>query len=256
MREGGFHGRTVLITGAGGALGRATAQALAERGADLVLADVSPATLEAVLAACPGAKGMVVDVTDPAALERLAAFARDAFGRPVEKLVAAAGVLGPMKPLIEVSEEEFDRTFDVNLRALWRLSKLIIPQMREVGRGSVVLFSSTAGLQASKVLSLYSVTKGALTMLTRNLALNHAAEGIRVNCVCPGTIAGPMAEANVAFAEGPEAQAQRRAEIIAAHPMARLGLPEEVAAAVVFLLDDAAGFTTGTALPVDGGRLA
>lgn len=255
MNEG-FKGKTVLITGAGGALGSAVAQALTKRGADLVLADVNAAALDAVSAACPGAKTMVLDMTAAAAVEGLAVFARDAFGRPVEKLVAAAGVLGPMRPLVDVTEEEYDRIFEVNVKALWRLSRLIVPQMREIGRGSVVLFSSTAGLQASKALSLYSVSKAAVTMLTRNFALNHAAENIRFNCVCPGTIESPMAETNVAFASGEAEQAKRRAEIIAAHPMARLGLPEEVAAAVVFLLDDTAGFITGTAVPVDGGRLA
>ena len=255
MNDARFSGQTVLMTGAGGALGRAAAQELSRLGADLVLADRSQDALDGTLALCPGARAMALDVTDPAALDELARFARDAFGRPVAKLVAAAGILGPKKPLIEVDEAEYDAIFDVNVKALWRICARIIPQMRERGGGSVVLFSSSAGLQAS-TLSVYSVTKAAVAMMTRNLAQNHAAENIRVNCVCPGTIDSPMTDQSVSYAEGDEARALRRRDIIAAHPMGRMGLPSEVAAAVVFLLDDAAGFTTGTALPVDGGRLA
>ncbi|MER8441103.1 SDR family oxidoreductase [Mesorhizobium sp. M1312] len=251
-----FAGKTVLITGAGGALGFASAKVLAARGADLVLADLSQTALDQTLAACSGSRGIVCDVTNPVDLERLTGFARETFERPVEGLVAAAGIFGAMKSLIDVSEEEYEAIFSLNVRAIWRICKQIIPQMRQLGRGSVVLLASTAGLQASKDVPIYSVTKAAVVMMARTLALNHAAENIRINCVCPGSISSPMVEGSVAFVKGEAAQAERRANIIAAHPMGRLGLPSEVAAAVAYLLDDAAGFTTGTALPVDGGCLA
>src|SRR5690606_36834316 len=140
-------------------------------------------------------------------------------------------------------------------KALWRNCARIIQQMRERGGGSVVLFSSSAGLQAS-TLSVYSVTKAAVAMMTRNLAQNHAAENIRVNWLCPGTIDSPRTDQSVSYAEGDEACKLCCRDIIAAHPMGRMGLPSEVAAAVVFLLDDVAGFSTSTALPAYGGRLA
>lgn len=256
MPQEDFAGKTVLITGAGGALGRASARMLARRGADLVLADLDPAALDETLALCPGARGCVTDVAEADEVAQLAEFARTAYDRPLAGLVAAAGMLGPMKPLIEIGEEEYDQTFALNTRALWLICREVIPQMRQRGEGSVVLLSSTAGLRASRVLSLYSVTKAAVVMLTRNLALNHAAENIRVNCVCPGTIEGPMTERTMDIAVDEEARARRRQEVIGAHPMGRMGRQDEVAESIAFLLSDAARFTTGVALPVDGGRLA
>lgn len=256
MTDTTLAGETVLITGAGGALGRASAVALAAEGADLVLADRSETGLSETLALVPRAKLVVTDVIDAAAVEALAQTAREAFGRPVTRLVAAAGIFGKNRKLIDYSEDEYDQMMDLNVRALWRLSKAIIPQMREAGGGAIVLFSSSAGLQASRDVPLYSVSKAAVVMMTRTLALNHADEGIRVNCVCPATIESPMTQSSIAFAAGKDAQAERRAKIIAAHPMGRLGLPEDVAKAVVWMLTDASSYTTGAAIPVDGGRLA
>ncbi|WP_370304494.1 SDR family NAD(P)-dependent oxidoreductase [Pseudooceanicola sp.] len=256
MSNADLAGRTILITGAGGALGRATAQALSALSADLVLADLSVEALEGTLEKCPGAKGFVGDVADGKTVEKLADFSAQAFDRPVRGLVATAGLFGPMKPLIDVTEDEFDSLFNLNVRAVWRICKAIIPQMKIGGAGEVVLFSSTAGMQASADVPLYSVTKAAVVMMTRTLALSHADQNIRINCVCPGSIAGPMLESSIAFANGPEAQAERRRRIAAVHPMGRMGEPDEVAAAVSYLLGDAASFTTGIALPIDGGRLA
>jgi 2-keto-3-deoxy-L-fuconate dehydrogenase len=128
--------------------------------------------------------------------------------------------------------------------------------MREAGRGSVVLFSSTAGILGSPFLSAYSASKGAVVLLTRSLALNHAQENIRVNCVCPGTIEGPMTESSFMQAGDQAAQEERRKVMRARHPMNRFGTAEEVANAVLYFMSDEASFTTGTALPIDGGRLA
>ena len=252
-----FTGRTVLITGAGGSLGRAAAVTLSGLGADLVLADRDAAALADTGVLCPGAITRCCDVTLGEEVDRLAQDARAAFGRSVYGVVGAAGMLGPMTPLVEISEEDFDRTFALNTRALWLLCRAVVPQMREAGEGAIVLLSSTAGLEASKHLNLYSVTKAAVIMLARNLALNHAAEKIRVNCVCPGTIEGPMTESSIAIPElDAAAQDARREAVVGAHPMKRLGTAQEVAESIVFLLGDRASFTTGVALPVDGGRLA
>ena len=171
-------------------------------------------------------------------------------------LAVAAGILGPAKPAIELAEEEWDRLFAINVKGPWLAARAFIPQMRERGRGSIVLFSSTAGLIGSRFLSAYSASKGAVTMLTRSLALNHAAEHIRVNCICPGTINGPMTDASFAQAGDVAAQEARAQIMLSGIPLRRFGEPEEIATAVLYLLGDEAGFTTGIALPVDGGRTA
>ncbi|MFN3853074.1 MAG: SDR family NAD(P)-dependent oxidoreductase [Phreatobacter sp.] len=250
-----FEGRVAAVTGAAGALGRATAQALAAEGARLFLFDCDAAGLEATAALCPGAVTFVGDTTRADDMERAASRARRAFG-PVELLAAAAGIVGPSKIAIEVDEAEFDRVFAINVKGSWLAARHFIPHMREIGRGSVALFSSTSGLQGSPVLSVYSASKGAVTLLTRSLALNHAAENIRVNCVCPGTIDSPMNDRAIAASGDAAAQAARAAFQKSRHPMNRFGTPQEVADAVLYLLSDQASFTTGVALPVDGGRLA
>ncbi len=253
--SGQFAGRVAAVTGAAGALGRACATALAREGAKLLLFDRNPAGLAETAALCPGSVSVAGNVTSAADLERAAATALAELG-PVELLVAAAGLVGPSKIAIEVTEDEWDLVFGVNVKGCWLTAKAFIPQMRTLGRGSVVLFSSTAGLQGSAVLSAYSASKGAVTLLTKSLALNHATENIRVNCVCPGTIDSPMSDRAIAQAGDAEAQAARAAFQKSRHPMNRFGTPAEVAGAVLYLLSDTAGFTTGVALPVDGGRLA
>ncbi|MCU4178332.1 SDR family NAD(P)-dependent oxidoreductase [Bosea sp. BH3] len=252
---GRFEGRVAAITGAAGALGRASAKALAREGAKLLLFDRDPGGLAETAALCPGSISVTGNVTSAADLERAAAMALAELG-PVELLVAAAGLVGPSKIAIEVTEDEWDLVFDVNVKGCWLTAKAFVPQMREFGRGSVVLFSSTAGLQGSPVLSVYSASKGAVTLLTKSLALNHATENIRFNCVCPGTIDSPMSDRSIAQAGDAAAQAARAAFQKSRHPMNRFGTPDEVAGAVMYLLSDDAGFTTGVALPVDGGRLA
>lgn len=250
-----FEGRVAAVTGAAGALGRASAVGLAREGAKVLLFDRDPNGLATTSALCPGSVVIAGDVRSAADVNRAAEAAKAAFG-PVDLLVAAAGLVGPSKIAIDVSEEEWDLVFDVNVKGCWLAAKSFIPQMREKGRGSVVLFSSTAGLQGSPVLSAYSASKGAVSLLTRSLALNHAAENIRVNCVCPGTIDSPMNDRAIASAGDDAAQAARALFQKARHPMNRFGTPDEVANAVLYLLSDEAGFTTGVALPVDGGRLA
>ena len=221
----------------------------------MVLFDCDEAGLRQTVELCPDSVSVIGDATKSVDIERASRAARELLG-PVELLVAAAGMAGPSKIAIEVDEKEFDEVFALNVKGPWLAAKYFIPQMREIGRGSVVLFSSTAGLQGSPVLSVYSASKGAVTLLTKSLALNHAAENIRVNCVCPGTIDSPMVDRSIAEAGDTAAQAARRAFQISKHPMNRFGTPAEVVAGVLYLLSDAAGFTTGVALPIDGGRVA
>lgn len=250
-----FEGRVAVVTGAASGLGKACALALAHEGAKLVLFDRDEAGLAETAKQCPLSISVVGDASSAADVQRAGDAARTAFG-PVQLLVAAAGILGPVKPLIEVSEQEWDRVFDVNVKGPWLAAKTFVPQMRELGKGAIVLFSSTAGLVASPVLCAYSASKGAVTLLTRTLARNHASEGIRVNCVCPGTISGPMADATFEHIADEALRQERTRAKQATVPLGRFGEPDEVAHAVLHLLSDEASFTTGIALPVDGGRLA
>jgi 2-keto-3-deoxy-L-fuconate dehydrogenase len=250
-----FTGRVAFVGGAGGALGGAVARGLAREGAKLALFDRNADALAAVAASCPGAVTIVGDATSASDVARAAETAKKAFG-PAELLVSATGIVGPSRPVIDVEEADWDRVFAVNVKSAYLAAKYIIPQMRELGKGSVVLFSSTAGLQGSPALSVYSASKGAVVLLTKSLALNHATENIRVNCVCPGTIDSPMNDRAIASAGDATAQKARAAYQMARHPMNRFGLPREVADAVLYLLSDAASFTTAVALPVDGGRVA
>ncbi|MGE3317221.1 MAG: SDR family NAD(P)-dependent oxidoreductase [Planctomycetaceae bacterium] len=252
--NGRFSGRVAVVTGAAGALGCATATMLAREGARLVLFDRDESGLRNVAHDCAGSLAVTGDASSAADVDRLARLTRETFG-PAEFLAAAAGILGPTGPAIEIEEHDWDRLFAINVKAQWLAARAFIPQMREHGRGSVVLFSSRAGLAGSAVLSGYSASKGAVVLLTRSLALNHAAEHIRVNCVCPGTIESPMAYAT-AGADNAQSELERVARLKAMHPMNRFGTPDEVAEAALYLLSDAASFTTGVALPVDGGRLA
>ncbi|MES2530540.1 MAG: SDR family oxidoreductase [Pseudomonadota bacterium] len=252
---GRFEGRIAAVTGAASGLGKASALALAQQGARVLLFDRDAEGLAATAARCPGSVTVVGDASSAADVARAAETARRTLG-PVELLAAAAGILGPAKPAIELEEAEWDRLFAVNVKGPWLAARAFVPQMREVGHGAIVLFSSTAGLVGSPFLSAYSASKGAVTMLTRSLALNHAAERIRVNCVCPGTINGPMTEASFAQAGDGDAQLARAQRMLSGIPLGRFGEADEIAAAVLYLLSDDAAFTTGIALPVDGGRVA
>lgn len=148
-----------------------------------------------------------------------------------------------------MQEDEWDRLFAVNVKGPWLAARAFIAHMREIGHGAICMFSSTAGLSGSSFLSAYSASTGAVALLTRSMALNHAAEKIRVDCVCPGAIEGPMSEASFALAgDGPAVRSRI--------PLGRFGKAQEVAAAALYLLSDAAGFTIGVVLPVDGGCLA
>lgn len=250
-----FEGRIAAVTGAASGLGRATALLLAQEGAKLLLFDRDEAGLALTARECPGAVTVVGDAASAADVARAEATARRELGL-VEFLVPAAGIVGPAKPAIDVDEAEWDQLFAVNVKGPWLAVRAFVPHMRELGRGAIVLLSSTAGLVGSPLLSAYSASKGAVTMLTRSLAINHARENIRVNCVCPGTINGPMAETMFARIADPAARAARMDSMLAGIPMHRFGQPQDVAAAVLYLLGDDASFTTGIALPVDGGRLA
>lgn len=247
-----FAGRVGLVTGAASGLGRAVALGLAAGGARLVLMDRDPRGLEQTAAQCPGAIIVAGDVSRTADVAR-AAEALDTLG-PVSILVTAAGILGPTVPLADVEEEAWDRLFDINVKGTWLTVKHVLPRMIAAGGGAVVTLASGAGLVGNATFPAYSASKGAVVLLTRSVAACHTAQGIRANTVCPGPIETPMLRET--FASAGEDAADRETFFRVRNPMGRFGTPDEVSAAVLFLLSDAASYINGVALPVDGGRLA
>jgi NAD(P)-dependent dehydrogenase (short-subunit alcohol dehydrogenase family) len=251
----GFQGRIGVVTGAASGLGRAIAMALAAAGARLLLIDRDEAALREVATRCTGAVAAAADVSDAARMEWAAAQGLRQLG-PATMLVTAAGMLGPTMPAVDAPEADWDRVFAVNVKGTWLAAKCFVPQMRQAGGGAIVTLASAAGLTGSAQLQAYSATKGAVVMFSRSLALAHGPEGIRVNCLCPGSIETPMLAATFDAAGDASARAARVEAFQARYPLRRFGRPEEVADAALFLLSDKASFLTGVCLPVDGGRLA
>ncbi|MFE9105594.1 SDR family NAD(P)-dependent oxidoreductase [Actinomadura geliboluensis] len=244
-------GRVAIVTGASRGIGAATARALHEAGAAVVLAARDGAAL-AELAAEIGAAGgralaVPTDVTDPDAVERLVHRAVEEFGRLDAAVNNAAGGGHPPTPLADVAVADFDSALTVNLRGVFLCMKHQIPAMLDTGGGAIVNMASSAGLQAVGGLAGYVSSKFGLIGLTRTAALDYAETGVRVNALAPGPIHTEQLE---------RAGEQARQMAGRAMPMRRIGRPEEVAAAAVWLCSDAASFVTGAALPIDGGKLA
>jgi NAD(P)-dependent dehydrogenase (short-subunit alcohol dehydrogenase family) len=248
----GLEGRTVLITGAASGIGRATALAFAREGTRLVLGDVAPAgeeTAAAARALGADAEFRRTDVAVAADVDALVAQTIAHHGR-LDCAVNNAGVEGALAPTADYPVEDFERVIQVNLLGVWRCLRAEVPAMLAVGGGAIVNTASVAGLVGAGGLSAYVASKHAVVGITRVAAIEYAKAGIRVNAVCPGVIDTPMVD-RLSLA-----MPTLREALLAMKPMGRLGLPEEVAAAVVWLCSDAASFVTGHALAVDGGYVA
>src|SRR5206468_3362073 len=151
------------------------------------------------------------------------------------------------------SEEEWDETFNTNVRGLWLFSRAAIPHMRNTGGGSIINISSVLGLVGAKNRVAYAASKGAVTLMTKAIALDHAHEQIRCNCICPGIVETEMVAKFITQAPDPEAARQQRTAL---HPLGRFGKPEDIAAAAVYLASDESLWVTGAAFPIDGGFTA
>jgi NAD(P)-dependent dehydrogenase (short-subunit alcohol dehydrogenase family) len=246
-----FEGKVALVTGASRGIGAAVARAFSTSGAAVVLAARDAVALDRLARELTEAGGHVLavptDVADADAVARLIDQTVTRFGRLDLACNNAAGGGHPPTPLAEVDIAAFDSAFAVNLRGVFLALKHEIPAMLATGGGAIVNMSSTAGLQAVGGLAAYVSTKHGLEGLTKVAALDYADAGVRVNAIAPG----PILTDNLARAG---AGAQQAAA--AAMPMRRIGLPEEVAAAVLWLCSDEAAFVTGTTLVIDGGKLA
>lgn len=243
----------MLVTGGGSGIGRETALALAEVGRAVAVWDVDAAGAEETAALCSDRHGVVadwsvVDVADTRALEEAVPRTADALGS-LGGLVHAAGVSGAM-PVDLIDDELWDATLNVNLRAAAMISRLVIEPFRRAGPGSAAVFiSSIEGLYGSSFLPAYCASKGGVLGLMRSIAHRFAAEGFRVNAVCPGAVATPML-APAFELPGFRQQLEERT------PLKRVSTPDEIARPIRFLLSDEASFITGTYLTVDGGLTA
>jgi NAD(P)-dependent dehydrogenase (short-subunit alcohol dehydrogenase family) len=244
--------RVALVTGAASGIGAACAQRFAREGAAIAGFDVAGSSGEpwrAIAEAAPKAHFWEVDVRDEGAVSAAVAAAAERFGR-IDVLLNAAGVSG-IGPVAELAAEEWDRVLDVNLKGTFLVCKHVVARMRAQGSGSIVNIASIEGIVGFPGQAAYNASKGGVILLTRNMAVDYGADGIRVNCLCPGLIDTPM----TAVLHEAELAAVRE-EFVAMHLLRRAGRPEEVAGPALFLASDDAAFITGHTLVVDGGLTA
>ena len=251
---GRLRGKSALITGAAAGIGRATAELFAREGARLVLADINTDGLSALrdsLADVTGDVAIVTaDVSKPADARRMIEVAIEHYGR-LDIAVANAGII-PLASIVEATPEGWDEVMSIDGRGMFLTCKYAIEQMITTDGGSIICLSSISGMAGQSRQSTYGPAKFVASGLTKNLAVEWAGNGIRVNAVAPGTINSERVQQLPNEPGGPE----YLEAVKAAHPMGRLGEPSEVAKAILFLASDEASFITGAILPVDGGFLA
>jgi NAD(P)-dependent dehydrogenase (short-subunit alcohol dehydrogenase family) len=241
--------KVAIVTGAGSGIGRATALGFAAEGARVVLVDRNEAGGAATLGLVAGAGGeahlVVADVSRGADAERIVAETVRVYGR-LDALVNNAAVMVP-KAVPELSEEEWDSVLGVNLKGVFLCSKqAILCFRRQGGGGTIVNMASVNSFYAEAGIAAYCASKGGVQQLTRAMAIDHSAEGIRINCICPGWIDTPI---NAGYFADPAA----RAFADKLHAIGRIGQPAEIAAVATFLVSDAASFVTGASIVADGG---
>ena len=252
---GRLQGKVALITGGAGAIGRATAQRFAADGASVVVADRDGQRADEVAGALrdSGAQalGVAVDVTSEASVAGLVGQATATFGR-IDILFTCAGVL-VTGSVTETSLADWERSLAVNLTGPFLASRHVVPVMIANGGGSIVHMSSTAGLVGETSIAAYCASKGGVLMLARQMALDYARQGVRVNVVCPGWIDTPFNDPAIEAAGGRAALMPFVDQMV---PMGRQGMPDEVADVVAFLASDDARLMTGSIVTVDGGLTA
>lgn len=243
--------KVTIVTGASSGIGRASAIIFAKNGAKVVAADVDEEggerTVDKIVKAQGSAIFVKTDVSKAADAERCVKSAVTEFGR-LDCLFNNAG-FNPVGTVVDTSEELWDRVLDINLKGMFLMCKYAIPEMKKTGKGAIVCTASVDGVLAIPNEAAYIASKGGIISLVKAMAVDHARESIRVNCILPGTIRTPLYERFMKENENFKDQADQ-------HAMRRIGEPEEVAEVAMFLLSDAPTFVTGAIIPVDGGYSA
>jgi NAD(P)-dependent dehydrogenase (short-subunit alcohol dehydrogenase family) len=241
--------KAAIVTGGGSGIGRAIAIAFAREGAKVVIAGRTGEKLDRVVQEIGPASCLAVqaDIAKAEDNRKLAETSAKHFGG-IHILVNNAGVL--LAGTAEShTDDEWEQTLNINVRGVWQLSRAVLPHMRVAGGGSIINLGSVLSLVGARNRLAYTTSKGAVLALTKAMALDHAAEKIRVNCICPGIV---ETELVARFGMDEAARSQR----VAMHPLGRFGQPEEVAGMAVLLASDEAAWITGAAFPVDGGYTA
>ncbi|CAN5653834.1 SDR family oxidoreductase [soil metagenome] len=244
-------GKVAVVTGGSRGIGAATCRLLATNGVKVVVngrdQDAIDAVVESIWDAGGQALGIVADVTSSEAIEAMRHQAEQAFGL-VDVVVAVAGGYGEPVPTLQTTEEQWRYTVDANLTATFLTVQSFLPMMIERRHGSIITMSSTAGRIASLSAAAYAAAKAGIVMFTRHMANEVGKHNVRVNCIAPGAILTEQSKLN----QAPE---QVRQQVAAMHPLGRIGTPDDVALAALFLASDSSGWLTGLTLDVAGGRV-
>jgi NAD(P)-dependent dehydrogenase (short-subunit alcohol dehydrogenase family) len=240
-----FAGKVLFVTGGGSGLGAATARRFAAEGGRVAVADLAADTANAVAADLDGAIGLACDVADEASVAAAVGRAQEELGR-IDCVLNSAGIV-QFAPLEELSLADWNRMIGVHLTGTFLVCRAALPHLRAAGGGAIVNFASVTALVARTNLAAYSAAKGGIIAFSRQLALDAAADGVRVNVVAPGSIRTPMTDS---------VYTGDAAVPVPPSILARVGEPEEIAATVCFLFSDDASFLTGTMIVADGGSTA
>ena len=252
---GRLRDRVAIVTGAARGIGAATARVFAAEGAHVIAVDrPGRAPAQAAGEALPDSGRVRFHACDVTRRELVEALVEDVVSRHgrIDVLFNNAGY-NLVKGVEDTSDEDYDLCLDVNLRAVFHACRAVLPVMKRQGQGVILSTASSAGIIGRPALPVYAAAKGGVVLFTKSLALAVGGHGIRVNCICPGSVRTPMFEEALRETDDPEGAARRVSETCA---LGRLGEPEDIARAALFLASDDAAYVTGVALPVDGGRTA
>jgi len=248
--QGRMAGKIAVVTGAGGGFGEGIAKLFAREGAKIGVLDLRRDAAERVASEIgENALALAADVTSRAEMDAAVQKMVDSFGVP-NVFVNNAGWTHRNKPMLDVTEDEFDKVYAINVKAIYHATNIIVPMMREIGGGSIVNIGSVAGIRPRPGLTWYNSTKGAVNILSQSMAVELASDNIRVNAICPVMGETGLLEEFMGVPDTPE----NRAKFVATIPMGRMSRPDDIARATLYLASDDAEFITGILMPVDGGR--